>query len=121
MPVSLGQWDAEMAHIREMEAKHPTYITVFSTGTDALRQARAVLALFAPVLAEKEREIHDLRMQMLADEGQAREAAATPVAFMAADELRAITQRELDSIPEEKGRRDRCKALYPIALYADRP
>jgi hypothetical protein len=58
-----------------------------------LAQAAAVIALFAPILAEKERlernrdmwksqserqaqALHDLRMQMLADEGQHRDALA---------------------------------------------
>lgn len=40
-------WAAEVAHIREMEAKYPEYITSFSLGCDALRQARAMLAIFA--------------------------------------------------------------------------
>lgn len=55
MPVSPDQWAAEMAHIKAMEDKHPTYATSFSTSTDAMRQARAILALFAPILAETER------------------------------------------------------------------
>jgi len=113
MPVSPDQWAAEVAHIKAMEVKHPTYITGFSTGTDAMRQARAILALFAPILAEKdgykeivrqaaaardaagyigavwdciddlsaralaaEAALAELRKQMLADEGQHRDALA---------------------------------------------
>lgn len=72
MPMSPGQWDAEMAHIREMEAKHPTYITGFSTGTDAVRQARAILALFAPILAEKERDNRQLKLEVAEKEETSR-------------------------------------------------
>lgn len=47
-------WAEEVAHIREMEAKYPEYITSFSLGCDALRQARAMLALFAIEARAKE-------------------------------------------------------------------
>lgn len=40
-----------------------------------------------------------------------------PAAFMAADHMRAITVEELQSIPEDNGRRANCAALYPIKLY----
>jgi hypothetical protein len=43
-----------------------------------------------------------------------------PVAYMASDQMRSITQRELDAIPNDNGRRDRCKAMYRTSLY-DRP
>lgn len=41
----------------------------------------------------------------------------TPVAFMASDNMRAITQCELDTIPNDKDRRDRCANMYPTRLY----
>jgi hypothetical protein len=47
-------WAAEVAHVHEMEAKYPEYITAFSLGCDALRQARAMLALFAIEARAKE-------------------------------------------------------------------
>jgi hypothetical protein len=56
-PLPADVWAAEAAHVREMEAKYPDYITSFSMGCDATRQARAILSFFAPILAEKEREI----------------------------------------------------------------
>lgn len=52
-----GSWRGMVESFRELEAKFPDYAEGYSTATDAFRQARAVLALFAPILAEKEREI----------------------------------------------------------------
>ena len=44
--------------------------------------------------------------------------SAEPVAWMARDQMRAITHDELLNIPETNGRRQRCAGMYPIALYA---
>jgi hypothetical protein len=40
-----------------------------------------------------------------------------PAAWMAEDKYRAITRRELMNVPEEKGRREFCKSLYPEPLF----
>ena len=48
--------------------------------------------------------------------------AREPVAWASGDWLRAITETELALIPNtghDKGRRDRCRAMYRIPLYAD--
>lgn len=98
MKVAPAEWTAEMAHIRDMEAKHPTYITGFSTGTDALRQARAVLALFAPILAEKEARIRELAMQALADDQQL--TASLDRALAAEAALAAVEGKIAKALPD---------------------
>jgi hypothetical protein len=60
-PIPDTAWAGLVASFRELEAKFPDYAEGYSTSTDAFRQARAVLALFAPVLAEKEREIEQIK------------------------------------------------------------
>lgn len=50
--------------------------------------------------------------------------AGEPVAWMSGDWLRAITETELALIPNvgnDKGRRDRCRSMYRIPLYAAPP
>ncbi len=57
----------------------------------------------------------------LADAPKKSPVEAEPVAFMASDRMRAITQQELDTLPSSNGRRDHCKAMYAIPLYASPP
>lgn len=79
--------DAQVPSVDDIAAAIQRYIPTFHGANEA---ARAILALFAPILAEKERvernrdmwkgqcerqaqTLLDLRMQMLSDEGQSRE------------------------------------------------
>lgn len=40
-----------------------------------------------------------------------------PSAWRTFDAARSITARELNNVPSENGRRDRCASLYPVPLY----